>query len=76
MRSTKLGCPIMVTINMVDEWLTVDAAEEFAQNWIPVSGTDRKTHQVNPVNPVSPSHRSARHFVSTCLHSMTGQREP
>ena len=35
----------MVTINMVDEWLTVDAAEEFAQNWIPVSGTDRKTHQ-------------------------------
>ena len=35
----------MVTINMVDEWLTVDAAEEFAQNWIPVSGTERLTHQ-------------------------------
>ena len=35
----------MVTINMVDEWLTVDAAEEFAQNWIPVSGTERFTHQ-------------------------------
>ena len=30
---------------MVDEWLTVDAAEEFAQNWIPVSGTERLTHQ-------------------------------
>ena len=29
---------------MVDEWLTVDAAEEFAQNWIPVSGTERLTH--------------------------------
>ena len=35
----------MVTINMVDEWLTVDAAEEFAQNWIPVSGTEKLTHQ-------------------------------
>ena len=34
----------MVTINMVDEPLTVDAAEEFAQNWIPVSGTERLTH--------------------------------
>ena len=44
MRNIKLGCPIMVTINMVDEWLTVDAAEEFAQNWIPVSVTERLTH--------------------------------
>ena len=35
----------MVTINMMVEWLTVDAAEEFAQNWIPVSGTKRLTHQ-------------------------------
>ena len=37
----------MATINMVDvdERLTVDAAEEFAQNWIPVSGTEKLTHQ-------------------------------
>ena len=35
----------MVTINLVDERLTVDAAEEFAQNWIPVSGTEKLTHQ-------------------------------
>ena len=48
--------------------LTVDAAEEFAQNWMPVSEEEKlislNSYQLcqTPVN-----------LVSTCLHSVTGQ---